>query len=724
MLDLDTITKLFNASPTASMILHPDSPSFRVGWVNPSCINLLGRAVKDTIGLSIYNVFQDFTEDSILNQTLQNALLHALNKKEASNTRLQLFKTGKEAFADEKTFHLIASTYPLFDQEENVTFIVLNLGESTRDAPESAENLEQLQEMQGKAEQSSAYHNRIYSMFESITDGFFAIDKACRITYWNKEAEQILQRPTSSVLGAYLWDVYPEHADSAFRSAYETFNSEKTSVNLERYMPALNLWLEISAYPSDEGLCFYFKNITERKKEEANLRKAKQQYQQFFQLSPLPQLVYGIDDLFIKDVNQAAIDHYQYSKEDFLSMTIMDIGPEEDTPMVEQLVKEKLRKGLYHNGIFRHLKKSGEIIDVQVVGRSIDLEGERARLVLALDITEKLSTQKALKASEERFKALIQDGSDLIAILNATGDYLYVNQASERILGIQLEDFIGKNAFDFIHEGDKERVITEFSQLAHQKSIKISAFKFIDSEGQYRWIETIVTNMLDDPSVSGIVANSRDVTERIKNEIKIQQSVERYNIVSKATSDAIWDLDVSTGLMVWNKALKGLFGYKETDSTRNWWEERVHPSDLERVSKKMIEVFHGKKARMKMEYRFRCADNTYKSVLDRAFLVYNDAGELIRVIGSMEDITERQVYIQTVEAQNKRLHEIAWTQSHVVRAPLTNIMGIADLLSYGVDDAETLSELTTHLLNAAADLDAVIKDIVKKTDELNLPPSL
>lgn len=90
-------------------------------------------------------------------------------------------------------------------------------------------------------------------------------------------------------------------------------------------------------------------------------------------------------------------------------------------------------------------------------------------------------------------------------------------------------------------------------------------------------------------------------------------------------------------------------------------------------------MIKGKKSRLINEYRFRCADNNYKNVLDRSFLMYNESGELIRIIGSMQDVTAREKYIRTIEAQNERLKEIAWTQSHIVRVPLANIMGLVEL---------------------------------------------
>ena len=394
----------------------------------------------------------------------------------------------------------------------------------------------------------------------------------------------------------------------------------------------------------------------------------------------------------------------------------MDIIPQEDLQLLKQILNENVIPGSQYKGIIRHLKNTGEIIDVQLAGNPIKFKGESARLVLAEDITEKIRTRMALQQSEQRYKALVQDGSDMVGILNSKGEYLYVNQTSKRILGIPGEFFIGKNAFDFIHENDQERFMTTLAQLPHQQSMKIPAFLFKDSKGKYRWIDTTVTNMTNDPAVGGIIANSRDVTERIVNEIKMKRSMERLDIVAKATSDAIWDFDAATGNVIWNKAIKALFGYKVTTCTREWWADRVHPDDLARVTKKEVSIIKRKKSRITHEYRFRCVDNSYKNVLDRSFLIYNDSGELLRMIGSMQDVTAREMYVQTVEAQNQRLKEIAWTQSHVVRAPLANIMGLVEILAESMDVDGPQKDLIAHLGNSSAELDLIIREIIKKTE--------
>ena len=152
---------------------------------------------------------------------------------------------------------------------------------------------------------------------------------------------------------------------------------------------------------------------------------------------------------------------------------------------------------------------------------------------------ERQRINQQLKLSERRFRALVQDGADLIGILDIEGNYIYVSPTSETILGIPPEDFIGKNAFDFIHPNDKERVYDEFMSLSTKKKLKIKAFRFQNHQKKYVWIETIVTNMLDDPAVNGIVANSRDITEQLNYEQKISQAVintqetERFEISSE-----------------------------------------------------------------------------------------------------------------------------------------------------------------------------------------------
>jgi PAS domain S-box-containing protein len=130
-----------------------------------------------------------------------------------------------------------------------------------------------------------------------------------------------------------------------------------------------------------------------------------------------------------------------------------------------------------------------------------------------------------LKLSEQKFKALVQDGSDLIAILDEEANYKYVAPTADSVLGITAEEFIGTNALDYIHENDQERIASIISNLGNGEQVEVAPFRFRDSNKDWRWIETIITNMLENPAVKGFVANSRDVTDHIERERKLRTSL-------------------------------------------------------------------------------------------------------------------------------------------------------------------------------------------------------
>lgn len=572
-------------------------------------------------------------------------------------------------------------------------------------------------ELQAQREQLKISNERVSDILESITDGFFAVDRNWTVTYWNKEAERLLLIPREDIMGKNLWEVYPDAVPLKFYSEYHKALAENISVRFEEYFAALDKWIGVSVFPSREGLSVYFKDVTDEKNKQDLLGQAKEKYERLFNTSPIPTWVYDKNTLKFLDVNKAAIQSYGYSCDEFLGMTIKDIRPAEDVGALMDIMEHVVRSDQLNKSFVRHLKKSGEVIFVNTLGNSLPFDGSDARIVIAIDITEKLKAEEQLTASEQRFKALVQDGSDLIGILDPAGTYQYVSPNTESILGINPGEFIGKNAFDFIHEDDKERIMAEFASLGSEKRIAVAPFRFKHNKNGFRWVETIATDMTNEPAVGGIVTNSRDVTTRIQNELKIKENIERYNTVSKATSDTIYDWDMLKNVVDWNKGLKGIFGYDKNTSNHTWWYENVHPDDIGEVIDTLQASMKNKRSRWQSKYRFRCADGNYKFVLDRGFLKYNTNKEPIRLTGAMQDVTELENHIHAIEEQNETLREISWIQSHVVRAPLCRIMGISNLLKD--DEDETMrQELLQHLDVSVNELDDVIRDISRKSEGL------
>ncbi len=138
--------------------------------------------------------------------------------------------------------------------------------------------------------------------------------------------------------------------------------------------------------------------------------------------------------------------------------------------------------------------------------------------------------------------------------------------------------------------------------------------------------------------------NQRTFEKIQTNNHEIQESKERYDIVAKATSDTIWDWNIVENEFVWNKGIQGVFGYKKEEIGTNskWWFDRIHPEDSIRMSVKLYSFLEQKTQKWQDEYRFKCKDGSYKYVLDRGFLVFDESGDPIRMIGAMQDITKRK----------------------------------------------------------------------------------
>jgi PAS domain S-box-containing protein len=124
----------------------------------------------------------------------------------------------------------------------------------------------------------------------------------------------------------------------------------------------------------------------------------------------------------------------------------------------------------------------------------------------------------------------------------------------------------------------------------------------------------------------------------------LRESEERFQLVARATNDAIWDWDVVANTIWWSDRAQTLFGYEKGEGRVEpiWWQERLHPEDRDRVSLSIPAFIEGDARFWSDEYRYRRADGSYALVIDRAFILRDDEGKALRMIGSMMDITARK----------------------------------------------------------------------------------
>lgn len=147
------------------------------------------------------------------------------------------------------------------------------------------------------------------------------------------------------------------------------------------------------------------KDIGQRKAAEAALRQSEQNYHDLFAANPQPMWVYDRETLRFLDVNESAVNHYGYARDEFLAMTIRDIRPPEELPRLERMVADQLR-GQGKRGLWTHRKKDGEVIQVEIHSNDLRFQGRDAKMVLASDVTARLAAEEGLQQAMQRLRVL------------------------------------------------------------------------------------------------------------------------------------------------------------------------------------------------------------------------------------------------------------------------------------------------------------------------------
>jgi PAS domain S-box-containing protein len=221
------------------------------------------------------------------------------------------------------------------------------------------------------------------------------------------------------------------------------------------------------------------------------------------------------------------------------------------------------------------------------------------------------------------------------------------------------------------------------------------------------------------------------IYEKLKNKNDdIKESNERYDIVSKATSDIIWDWKIQEDKMIWNQGIENIFGYThdQIGEGSNWWFENIHPEDSIKMSIKLYSFIEQKTEKWQDQYRFKCADGTYKYVLDRGFILKDETGKSVRMIGAIQDITkqkeeeQRLKLLETVITQTKDF--VIITEPELNQGKLPNIVYINPSFShtsgYGID--EIIGKSTNIFQGPNSDKDEYIKlvESIKNKEECQI----
>jgi len=274
--------------------------------------------------------------------------------------------------------------------------------------------------------------------------------------------------------------------------------------------------------------------------------------------------------------------------------------------------------------------------------------------------------EKEIEEQWEFFRKVIDIDRNLIFAKDRAGKFVLVNQALAEVFGTTVDDLIGKTNADFIRDPAATNLYSKDEQeiMDTQQEKFFPEVEIIDSEGNKRWLQTIMRPMI---SVDGkkdlVLGVSTDITERKRMEDELRQNIERFEIISRATNDAVWDWDFSTNSLWWNEAFSNLFGYRKEEiiPTHEFWVDCIHLEDRHRIEESINQFLEGSGLYWYEEYRFNRKDGSCAYVYDRGFVIRDENGRPVRMIGAMMDITDRHEQ----ELRINRLNRIRGVMSDI-----------------------------------------------------------
>jgi PAS domain S-box-containing protein len=567
------------------------------------------------------------------------------------------------------------------------------------------------------------------SIVENSLAGIFMVDDAYRFIYVNDEMCRILGYPAEELSGMDFRRVLSAESEVLVTDHY--LRRQRGEQLPNRY--------EMEVVRKDGGLrevemiasvvkdsagrirsMGQLVDITDRRRVEQAVRESESRYRQLFEDNPHPMWVYDLKSLRFLEVNSAAVAKYGYSKEEFLSMTLADIRPPEDVAALYENLQ--LSQGVFQqSGPWRHRLKDGRVIYVDISSHTLTTAGAPARLVLAQDITERKQAEEALLESEERFRSLVRNSSDIVTVFTPEGIVTYQSPALRRVLGYEPDELIGRNGFDYVHPDDRQVALEAFKSILKPNSGPNTAeYRFRHADGSWVFIESVGSNHLEDPAIRGLIVNSRDISERKRAQEALRESEARFRRLADNIADGITIIEGGRAVYVNRRACE-IFGYSREEFMNMSGFDLAAKEERERLQRLQEQVQQTGIPLDELEYWIVRKDGARRYIHNH-YSAYYENGRVVGRFVATTDITdrkraeqERETLISDLEAKNAELEGFTYTVSHDLKSPLVTIKGF---LGYIERDAETgnLERLRgdTRRISIAVDrMELLLSDLLK-----------
>jgi len=483
-------------------------------------------------------------------------------------------------------------------------------------------------------------------LLERITDGFFSLDRDWRIVDVNARCAEFVGRSREELVGRKIWDAYPELVGSTLYAEFYRAVADGVPARFatdSRIRPGRRL--EVQAYPLPRGLAVHFQDVTDRHLATEALRANEERFRALIENAA--DIVAVLDlERRIRFISPAVRRVLGYLPDHVIGWDPIDLVHPADVASADAMFESVVlspRKTATAELRFLHRDGSWRVLEYSL-RNVLHNPSIRGIVVNARDVTERKEAESAVRASEERYRGLVNgipiglfralpdgtilDANDAVVELLGYGDRLAVldaNAARAFADPLDLEHFEEAMARDGKVLGFETRFVRADGTTV---PVRLTARAVTDSTGKVIYFDGAV----------------EDISQRQAAEEAARKTLELFHLLQRATNDSVYDWDIAAGTLHWNEATHTVFGYSPEQMTPDfdWWVERLHPEDRERITSNLREAIQRGDEVWTAEYRFLRGDGTYASVLDRGHIVRSSAGIAIRMIGSMLDVTERK----------------------------------------------------------------------------------
>jgi len=387
------------------------------------------------------------------------------------------------------------------------------------------------------------YFNYYEAIIAASDDLVFEVDNLGILINAFVSDESLLLIPREKFIGKNIEVLFESPIKEKFQQAIDEVLQTKKIISVEFKSPYLDNYFlaKFSILKKSRNgqphVLIQIHDITESKKAEVKLTESEERLRKLLQNS--------MDVITVLDENGNIIfdsfsiyTQFGYTQP-LTGTSIFNYLPSDDV----QRVKDEIKKGLLKTGFtepmeFRFVSADGNWRDIEIIGNNLLHEPLIKGIVInSRDITERKKIEKSLIESEERYRKLVQNSSDITSIVSTEGIITYVSPSFFRLFGYT-ESPVGNNIFEFVHPEDKQMAMLEFQKGIENGGISDPIeFRFRMSDGDWKYFEIIGNNLLDEPSIKGIILNAREISERKKVEEELIKTKNEAVQASKAKSE-------------------------------------------------------------------------------------------------------------------------------------------------------------------------------------------